>query len=62
MQFVQFAAFCCGGCSVALLTYYTNNDIYQELIKEEKYFTDESDEKLYIDMRRCRGYTNELEN
>ena len=31
------------------------------MIKEKKYFTDESDEKKIIDMRRSQGYTDELE-
>ena len=40
---------------------YRNNEIYQELIKERNYFVNDSDEKLYIDMRRSKGYTDELE-
>ena len=31
------------------------------MIKEKKYFTDESDEKIFIDIRRSKGYTDELE-
>ena len=42
-------------------TQYKNNDIYRELIEEDKYFSDESDERVYIDMRRSKGYTDELE-
>ena len=51
----------CDGCSSAPLTQYKNNDIYRELIEEDKYFSDESDERVYIDMRRSKGYTDELE-
>ena len=41
---------------------YANNEIYKELIKYEKYYKPkESDEKLYIDLRRGRGHTSELE-
>ena len=57
----MFVAHSCNGCSSAPLTQYKNNDIYCELIEEDKYFSDESDERVYIDMRRSKGYTNELE-
>ena len=40
---------------------YKNNKIKQELTKEKYYFGDNSDELLYIDIRRSKGYTNELE-
>ena len=44
------------------MTQYANNDIYKELTKYEKYYkATESDEKLYIDLRRGCGYTSELE-
>ena len=50
------------GCTVGPLTQYANNEIYKELIKYEKYYSKtESDEKLYVDLRRERGYSNELE-
>ena len=50
------------GSSVGPSTQYANNDIYKELIKYEKYYKkSESDEKLYVDLRRGRGYTSELE-
>ena len=32
----------------------------QELLQEADYFSDESDERLYVDLRQSRGYTNEL--
>ena len=51
-----------GGSSVGPLTEYSNNDVYKELIKYEKYYkADNSDERLYVDLRHGRGYTNELE-
>ena len=31
------------------------------MTKEKYYFRDNSDERLYIDMRRSKGYTDELE-
>ena len=50
------------GCIVGPMTQYANNEIYKELIKYEKYYSKtESDEKLYVDLRRGRGYSNELE-
>ena len=54
-------AYHCEGCSAAPLTQYKNNEIKQELTKEKNYFGDDSDERLYIDMRRNKGYTDELE-
>ena len=57
----MFVAYNCYGCSAAPLTQYKNNKIYQELIKERHHFNNDSDEKLYIDMRRSKGYTDELE-
>ena len=57
----MFVAYNCYGCSAAPLTQYKNNEIYQELIKERHHFGNDSDEKLYIDMRRSKGYTDKLE-
>ena len=57
----MFVAYNCDGCSAAPLTQYRNNKIYRELIKETNYFGNDSDEKLCIDMRRSKGYTDELE-
>ena len=57
----MFAAYYCEGCSAAALTQYKNNEIKQELTKEKDYFRDNFDERLYIDMRCSKGYTNELE-
>ena len=37
-----------------------NNEIKQDMIKEKIYFTDESDEKIFIDMWCSKGYTGEL--
>ena len=56
-----FVAYNCGGCASAPLTQYRYNEIYQELTKERDYFKSTSDERLYIDLRRSKGYTNELE-
>ena len=57
----MFVAYYCEGCSAAPLTQYKNNEIKQELTKEKGYFRYNSDERLYIDMRCSKGYTNKLE-
>ena len=57
LLYKMFVAHSCNGCSPAPLTQYKNNDIYQEI--EEKYFEDKSEERIYIDMRRSKGYTDE---
>ena len=56
----MFVSYWCNGYSTAPLPEYANNEIYQELTKERNYFKDTSDKKLYIDMRRSKGYTDEL--
>ena len=37
--YVQFVAFSCNGCSIAPLTDYANNEVYQKLVRQEKYLT-----------------------
>ena len=59
-SYQMFVTYYCEGCSAAPLTQYKNNKIKQELTKEKIYFGDDSDER-YIDVRRSKGYTNELE-
>ena len=50
----------CDGCSTAPLTQYKNNEIYQE-ITEDKFPDNDTDDRIYIDMRKSKGYTDELE-
>ena len=57
----MFVSRACDGCSSAPLTRYNYNDIYRDLITEYDYFESESDEGIYIDMRRSKSYTDELE-
>ena len=58
----MFVAYFCGkGSSMTRITKYINNEIKQDMIKEKKYFSEESDEKIFIDMRRSKGYTDELD-
>ena len=61
LLYCQVVAWYCKGSSIALLIYYSNNEIFKEIPRLEEVFTN-SDEKLFIDLRRSKGYTNELEN
>ena len=57
----QYLAWCTNGCSTTLITDFMNNPIAQELKKENEYFSDKFDERLYVDLRPSHGYTDELE-
>ena len=58
----MFVAYFCGkGSSMTPITKYMNNKIKQDMIKAKKIFADESDEKMFIDIRRSKGYAEELE-
>ena len=61
LLYKQFVAWACDGCSVAPLTDYINNPIYQELVDEDQYGENKSDERVYLDLRASSGYTNEAE-
>ena len=58
----MFVAYNYNGCSPAPLTQYKTNEIYQYITPEEEYRANTRDDRIYIDMRRCQGYTDELEN
>ena len=60
-MFKQFAAWSCNGSSVAPLTDYINNPVYQELIDEDDYFEVKSDEMKYLDLRAISCYMKEAE-
>ena len=50
------------GSSVSPLLEYANNEVYCELIRYKDYDSStKSDERLYVDLRRGKGYTSELE-
>ena len=51
----------CEGCSTAPLTQYKNKKIYQEITEEDVFTTNDTDDRIWIDMRRSKGYTDELE-
>ena len=61
LLYKQFVAWCCNSCSIAPLTDYFNNPIYQELIDKDKYDENTSDERICLDLRASSGYTNEAE-
>ena len=58
--FKMLVAHACNGCSSAPLTQYKNNEIYQEITAEDEFTSNEKDYRIYIDMRRSKGYTDEL--
>ena len=62
-MYKNFVAWATGqGSSVGPLTQYANNEIYKKLIKYEDFYKKaRSDKKLYVDLRRGRGYSAELE-
>ena len=50
----QFVAWTCNGCSTAPLTDYINNPVYQELIDEDEYDSEKSNERVYLDLRATK--------
>ena len=52
-------AWSCNDSSVAPLSDYMNNPMYQELTPENQYFDVKSDEGLYLDLRATSGYVKE---
>ena len=56
----SFVAFLANGSSIVSESNYVYNDVRKELPNRKKYFLD-SDEKVYIDIRRSKGCTSELE-
>ena len=48
----QFMAWHTNGCSNAPVTDFINNPVAQELLDETNYFSDSSDERLYVDLIR----------
>ena len=57
----MFIAQQCKSCSTAPLTKYKNNEIYQEITSEDDYTTNNTDDRVWIDIRWSKGYTDELE-
>ena len=61
MLYKMFVAYNGNGCSTAPLTQYEINPIYQYITLEGEYRKNTKDDRIYIDMRRSQGYTDELE-
>ena len=61
LLYKQFVAWSCNGSSVALLTDYMNNPIYQELISEDDCFNLLIDKRVHLDLRASSGYLKEAE-
>ena len=55
LLYKQFVAWSCGGSSVALLSDYMNNPVFQKLVSEEEYFDVRSDERIYLDFTASSG-------
>ena len=61
LLYKQFVTWSCNGSSVAPLTDYMNNPVFQDLISEDDYFNIRSDERVYLDLRVSSGYVKEAE-
>ena len=48
------------GFLIATLIEYANNSIFQEFPTEKEYFSN-AEERINVDVRDCKSYTNELE-
>ena len=59
LLYTQFIAWHCKGSSKDPLSDYAHNPVYQELPTQKQYFTN-ANKKIYIDLRRGKGYTNEI--
>ena len=59
LLYKQFVVWACNGCSTAPLRDYINNPVYQELTDEDEYYSDKSNERLYLDLRASSGYMEE---
>ena len=51
----QYLAWHTSGCLAAPVTDFVNNPIAQELKKENEYFGNDSDERLYVDLRQSHA-------
>ena len=56
-----FVAYQCNGATFAPLTDYKNSSVYQDMTDEYSYHGQTKDDRIYIDMRRSKGNSDELE-
>ena len=61
LLYKQFLAWNCNGSSVAPISDYMDNPIFQELPDEETYFSLKSNEKVCLNLRASSGYVKEAE-
>ena len=61
LLYKMIVAFACNGCSSTPLSQYKNNPIYQEITEEYDFGTTNKDDRIYTDLQRSKGYTDELE-
>ena len=45
----------CDGCSTAPLTQYKNNEIYQEKTEKDRFSDNDTNDRIYIDMRKSKN-------
>ena len=57
----MFVAYNCNCYSTAPLIQNKNNEIFQEITPEDEFTENTKDDRIYLDMRRSKGYTDELE-
>lgn len=60
MLWKQLVAWHCKGYNATPVSDYINKAIFHKLPLENDYFGDESDERVYIDLRDSLGYTNKV--
>ena len=61
LLYKMLVAFACNCCSSAPLSQYKNNPIYQEITEEDEFGGTNKDDRIYIDIQRSKGYTDESE-
>ena len=61
LLYKQFLAWSCNGSSVAPVSNFVYNPIFQELPDQERYFSAKSDERIYLGLRASPGYVKEAE-
>ena len=49
------------GYTNASISDYINNPVFQELLPENTYISNTSDERIYIDLKDSLGYTSKME-
>ena len=53
----MFVSYNCDGCSTVQLTQYKNNPIHQEITMRDEYGAKNKYDRIYINMKRSKGYT-----